>query len=126
MSLLFSIINLMTYDFHGAWDTETGHNAPLKINKNEKERDQEFTVEYAVNYWLELGADPKKIVMGMPLYGRSFEIEGEDHGFHTKTVPGSKGGNEGPFTRQRGVLGYNEVCENKKFLKIQLLKLNNF
>lgn len=103
----------MTYDFHGAWENVTGHNAPLYINKDDNDGDRQFTVEYAVDYWIQNGADRKKIVMGMPLYGRSFEIAGEDQGFNTPTVQGSKGGQPGPYTQQAGVLGYNEYCREK-------------
>lgn len=38
------------------------HNAPLYPRPNDNELDKEFTVEYAVNYWLQSGADPKKLV----------------------------------------------------------------
>lgn len=56
------IINLMSYDFHGGWESKTAHNAPLHPRPNDNELDREFTLEYAVDYWLKLGADPKKIV----------------------------------------------------------------
>ena len=62
LSKYFHYINVMTYDFHGAWEQETGANAPLHPLPGAKGIDLEFTVEYAINYWLKLGADPKKIV----------------------------------------------------------------
>ena len=29
LSKLFNYIHIMSYDYHGKWDRETGHNAPL-------------------------------------------------------------------------------------------------
>ncbi len=43
----------------------------------------------------------------MPLYGRTFTLAGSDSGFKARTI--GAGGNPGPFTRQPGTLGYNEV-----------------
>jgi len=46
-------------------------------------------------------------VLGMPLYGRTFTLKGTESGIHADAV--GAGGNAGPFTRLRGILGYNEV-----------------
>ena len=46
--------------------------------------------------------------MGMPLYGRSWTLAGKDNGYKSKAV--GAGGNAGPYTRQAGILGYNEIC----------------
>ena len=62
LSKYLNFINLMTYDFHGSWVNETGANAPLHPKANDAKINQELTVEFAVNYWLMKGADPKKIV----------------------------------------------------------------
>ena len=43
--------------------THAAHNAPLHPHPNDSEGDKEFTIEYAVDYWLRLGADPRKIVI---------------------------------------------------------------
>lgn len=43
----------------------------------------------------------------MPLYGRSWTLEGEDKGHESKALGP---GNTGPFTRSAGSLGYNEIC----------------
>ena len=30
---------------------------------------------FTINYWIEEGASPAKLVMGMPLYGQSFSLD---------------------------------------------------
>ena len=47
----------------------------------------------------------------MPFYGRSFTLDdpsSEDNGVG---APAQIPGHEGPYTRQAGSLGYNEICE---------------
>jgi hypothetical protein len=39
-----------------------GHNSPLHQRPKDNQLDKEYTIEFAVNYYIELGADPKKIV----------------------------------------------------------------
>lgn len=64
-------VNLMTYDFHGAWgsDPVTNHNAPLAAPEQGDER---FTCNAAVAGYLSQGFPKEKIVLGLPFYGRSF------------------------------------------------------
>lgn len=62
MNKYLDFINLMTYDFHGGWDNKTAHNAPLYPYPDATGIDKEFTVSYAVDYWLEKGASPSKLV----------------------------------------------------------------
>ena len=63
-------INLMSYDFHGPWgDAETNHNAPLYAAAK---GDARFNVDTAVQYYLGKGVPSEKLLMGIPLYGRSY------------------------------------------------------
>lgn len=62
MNKYLDFVNLMAYDFHGGWDTKTGHNAPLYSYNNDSELDKEFTVSYAVDYWLQKGIQSQKLV----------------------------------------------------------------
>lgn len=65
-------VNVMAYDFHGPWgggDPITNHNAPLYAPK---EGDPRLCVEAAVVHYISKGFPPEKIVLGMPLYGRTF------------------------------------------------------
>lgn len=60
--------NLMTYDMAGSWDKVAGHQAPLfSANRGAP------SVDSAVQFYLRAGVAPQKLVMGLPLYGRSFE-----------------------------------------------------
>ncbi|KAJ8680393.1 hypothetical protein QAD02_016180 [Eretmocerus hayati] len=106
-------INLMTYDLHGQWDKKTGINAPLYHASEEQNQDRLLNVDACVNYWINQGAPPKKLVLGVPLYGRSFKLDNPS--MNGIGAPASQGANPGPYTNEPGMLGYNEICENLKY-----------
>lgn len=60
-----------------------------------------------MNYWIDKGAEPKKLIMGMPLYGQSFSLaDSGDRGLNAKSYgPGEAG----EFTRAGGFLAFYEV-----------------
>ncbi|EKJ78493.1 hypothetical protein FPSE_01302 [Fusarium pseudograminearum CS3096] len=63
-------INIMAYDYSGSWDSASGHNAnlfPYKASANPYNSDK------AINDYIDAGVPAEKIVLGMPIYGRSFE-----------------------------------------------------
>lgn len=66
---------------------------------------------------LKLGASPKKLVLGIPLYGRTFIVEDSDSIPSKKKpklgLPAQSMGFQGHFTREAGFMGYNEVSSNK-------------
>lgn len=64
-----SYLNLMSYDFHGAFSATTGTNAPLYYQGWGEEG---FSVHDCVNNWMAGGATKDKINIGLPFYGRSF------------------------------------------------------
>ncbi|XP_075218345.1 putative chitinase 2 [Lycorma delicatula] len=95
-------LHLMCYDYHGSWDAKVGANAPLKSNL----KDDFLTVEYSVKYLLENGVSPKKLVVGLPFYGRTFILENPESNTNKTDTKGF----QGPLTRADGFLGYNEIC----------------
>ncbi len=117
---LVDIINVMTYDYHGGWEDKLGLNAPL--NKRPDEVDQlslSSNVNFTVNYYIEKGVDKKKMVMGMPFYGRAWTLQSADKvNLNDKAKGPSPAGS---ITGEEGVLGYNEVSKiiqnNSKFVK---------
>lgn len=62
---------------------------------------------------IELGMDPSKLIMGLPLYGRTFYLTEEGLGAsQQKPRLGALAKNvgfQGQFTRENGFMGYNEV-----------------
>ena len=66
LSKYLNFINLMTYGFYEEKREGklyvTGADAPLYHKPDATGTALEYTVEYAVDYWLKKGADPNKIV----------------------------------------------------------------
>ncbi|KAJ5156939.1 Endochitinase B [Penicillium canariense] len=58
------MVNLMAYDFSGPWEAETGHQAQLYGSP--------ISGYSAVEYVLSQGVPARKLILGVPVYGRSF------------------------------------------------------
>jgi chitinase len=81
------LINLMAYDFAGSWSPQAGHHAQLYPGRSD-----EPSGSAAVEYVISRGFPPQKIVLGVPVYGRSFL------GAHGPRYPfNGAGGEEGTF-----------------------------
>ncbi|ETN64260.1 chitotriosidase-1 [Anopheles darlingi] len=70
-----------------------------------------LSVLSSVKYWLSKGANPAKLNLGVPFYGRTFTLANPSQ---TQIgAPATGGGTAGPYTGTTGFLGYNEICEKK-------------
>lgn len=84
----------------------SGHVAPLYYHPEDEI--EYFNANYSLHYWMEKGAPPKKLVMGVPLYGQSFQLsDAKNNGLNAKA---SGPGSAGEYTRAAGFLAYYEVC----------------
>ncbi|WCJ30370.1 Class V chitinase CHIT5a [Euphorbia peplus] len=90
-------INPMCYDYHGSWENFTGINAALfDPNSN-------LSTSYGVGSWLGSGMLPEKVVMGLPLYGRTWKLLDSNMDWIGAPAVGMGPGD--------GVLTYNEILE---------------
>lgn len=97
-------INLMAYDFFGAWAPATGFNAPLHAPQDDPDPTHAaMSVDAAVSAYLAAGVPADQLVLGVPFYGRSFQAAGGLFAPH---------GGAGPGTWEPGVLDYHDLAAN--------------
>ncbi|CAF4129213.1 unnamed protein product [Adineta steineri] len=108
ISKVLDFINIMTYDFHGAWQNHTGLNAPLYKRFDETDMDAMLNQDFGIAIWLRNGAPAHKLVLGIPLFARTFFLAHANQNELRSPTIGN--GTEGPFTRSAGFLSYFEVC----------------
>jgi len=80
-------IGLMTYDYTGGWSSTAGFNAPL------------YAVQNSVNGWIDRGADPAKLVMGVGTYGQAFTLSNPAQNWPGAPVNGGGG------------MDYRDICQ---------------
>ncbi|XP_006628509.2 acidic mammalian chitinase [Lepisosteus oculatus] len=102
------MINVMTYDMHGSWETFTGENSPLYRGPADQGGDIYFNINYAMNYWKDNGAPAEKLLVGFPTYGQTFTLRNAAD--HMVGAPISGAGAPGKYTQEAGELAYFEIC----------------
>lgn len=107
---LVDYISVMSYDYHGAFDNYTGHNAPLFAREDDV--DPTFNVAFGINYWISNGAPAEKLNMGLPLYGRVVQLADDKKNEIGAKIVGA--GEEGPYSTEAGILYYREICQYLK------------
>ncbi|MGH0166126.1 UNVERIFIED_CONTAM: hypothetical protein FKN15_050166 [Acipenser sinensis] len=107
ISKYLDFINVMTYDFHGAWETFTGHNSPLYRGSTDQGQLINFNTDYAMKYWHDQGAPLEKLMMGFATYGRTFRLSSGQSGVG---APANGAAMAGQYTREAGFWSYYEIC----------------
>jgi chitinase len=81
--------NVQGYDFHGTWETSTNHASPLFDSRQDPVVSENFNIDYTINAYLQAGVPARKLVMGVPLYGRGWTgVPAMNHGlYQTSTAP---------------------------------------
>lgn len=95
-------VNAMCFDYHGSWDTSaTGAHAALY------DPSSNISTSFGIGSWLHSGVPPNKVVMGMPLYGRSWILKSLN-----ETGIGAPAVAAGPIlnlSNETGVMFFSEI-----------------
>ncbi|XP_026445705.1 class V chitinase-like [Papaver somniferum] len=92
-------INLMCYDYAGDWNTtRTGSLAALYGG--------EYCTSYGIQKWIEAGVPREKLVMGLPLHGRTWKLSDQNN--HGIGAPAVGTGPEDDIN-SRGYMKYHNV-----------------
>lgn len=106
-------INIMTYDFNGGWSTQSAHNAPLYLDSAAASAGipnaSTFYTAAGVQGHLDAGVPANKIVLGLPIYGRSWGgcAAGPNANGQYQQCSGTA-----PGTWEGGVLDYGDIAAN--------------
>lgn len=102
----------MTYDFHlflKNIDTKTGYNSPLYTTPGDNKY---YSASAMATYYLSKGFTAGKLLMGIPTYGRSWQLASpSSHGLHAQAVGK---GSPGPYRHLTGVYTYPDACTTLK------------
>ncbi|WP_043614603.1 glycosyl hydrolase family 18 protein [Nonomuraea candida] len=106
------IFNVQGYDFHGAgsdnsWEpNRTGHQGNLYLDKDSP-YNPDFSVERAVDVYLQAGVHPRKITIGLAYYGRGWQ-QVTDGGAYGEWQA-ANGAAPGQFQEEAGTRGYSNL-----------------
>ncbi|MEH1163775.1 glycoside hydrolase family 18 protein [Micromonospora sp. CPCC 205539] len=91
------------YDFHGGWEAVANQQSALRVPAGSPDN-PDFSVEVAINGWIDRGAPRDKLVLGIPYYGRGWTgITGGGNGlFQPATAPA-------PATFEAGYEDYKQL-----------------
>ncbi|XP_031701638.1 chitinase-3-like protein 1 [Anarrhichthys ocellatus] len=100
-------INVLTFDFHGPWESVTGHHSPLYNGSQDTGDEIYLNTDYAMRYWRDQGAPAHKLNLGLAAYGRAFDLStaSSDVG-----APANGPGEEGCYTGEEGFWASYETC----------------
>lgn len=96
----------MSYDYHFyLWYFPiTGHNAPLYAARKETGYVGTLNVNYSAMYWRAKGMPPEKLVIGIPTYGHSYQLDNSFN--HELFAPAANFGKLGI----KGFVSYPTIC----------------
>ncbi|XP_060532721.1 chitinase-3-like protein 1 [Cylas formicarius] len=114
LNKFLDFINVIMFDYHGNFNNYVGHSSPLFNSSLDADSGStDFNVAAGLEAWIQKGIDLSKVNMGLATFGRTFTLE--DPFKADLYDPILDGGLPGPFTREVGVLGYNEICSYINF-----------
>ncbi|KAK2994327.1 hypothetical protein RJ640_009468 [Escallonia rubra] len=90
-------VNPMCFDYRGGWDTTvTGSPALLYDNSSN------ISTSFGISSWIEDGVPSEKLVMGMPMYGKTWQLK--DANVHGIGAPAN-----GTGPGNGGIMSYDDI-----------------
>lgn len=96
----------MTYDYYSYHNGRTGLNSPLFNSQNSL--NPEYNINSTTTLWIDSGASPSKLLIGLGFYGQSFTLSDENN--NGLGAPSIAAGKSGQYSQQPGLLTYLEIC----------------
>ncbi|KAF3446217.1 hypothetical protein FNV43_RR11396 [Rhamnella rubrinervis] len=90
-------VNPMCYDYHGEWENFTGAHSALYDPKSN------ISTSFGIGSWIQAGVPPEKIVLGLPLYGKTWKLRDPNVNGIGALAVGVGPGN--------GTLSYNQIVD---------------
>jgi chitinase len=116
-------IDVMTYDFHGAFDQGvTGSNFQSAMGLDPQADPSfsspilgQYNVNDALDNYLQMGVPPSKLVIGIPLYGRMMSIAslGDHKGLYQPIIGTPLGEWDDLQSGPTGLIDYNCIIDDK-------------
>ncbi|XP_029990801.1 acidic mammalian chitinase-like [Sphaeramia orbicularis] len=110
ISKYLDFISVKTFDLHDGQEQVTAHHSPLHSDNN-------ASVDLAMQQWMDGGAPSGKLLVGLPLYARSFTLSSSTAVGLGAPIEGPA--TPGPYTQQVGLWSYYETCSFLKGTSVQ-------
>ncbi|MBE9221036.1 glycosyl hydrolase family 18 protein [Dolichospermum flos-aquae] len=99
-------INVMSYDYHGPWENTTNHQSALYKSTNDTTYNAaKVNTNWAIQHYLSAGVPATDIVLGIPLYGRTWT--GVNAGSNNGLFQQGTGSSERTYRELYNLLGTN-------------------
>ncbi|KAG8288178.1 hypothetical protein J6590_023543 [Homalodisca vitripennis] len=102
-------VNLWTFDFRTPKRSkvQADYSAPLYYMYD---RNPQQNADAHVTWWTSNGCDPSKLNLGIPTFGRSWELTTESPISGVPPLLADGAGDEGTYSKIKGTLAYYETC----------------
>jgi chitinase len=112
LSNILDWINVMTYDYHGAFESTTNFQSALFAVTGDPAASTGFWSDATISKMLELGVPADKIVLGVPYYGRGWgNVPSTNNGLFQSGTP-TKGTWDDGTSGLTGVFDYKDLKNN--------------